>query len=141
MYEMIKSVITAHTYTDSNALITKIQRLYIEGTLTEDQYTELRNLIAEQNPVKTYDVEGELDKVWKELRRIAAIVDNIPEPTPEPEPSDIPVWVQPTGAHDAYQTGDRVHYPGENDPVYESLIDGNVWSPEVYPAGWRQLLA
>lgn len=141
MFEMIKSVVLANTYTDSNALIAKIQRLYIEGTLTEEQYTELRNMIAEQNPVKAYDVEGELDKVWKELRRIAAIVDSIPEPTPEPEPSeDIPVWVQPTGAHDAYQTGDRVHYPGENDPVYESLIDGNVWSPEVYPAGWRQLL-
>ena len=140
MYEMIKSVIVAHTYADSNALIGKIQRLYIEGTLTEEQYTELRNLIAEQNPVKTYDVEGELDKVWVELRRIANIVDHMPAPSPEPEPSDIPVWVQPTGAHNAYQTGDRVHYKTATDPVYESLVDGNVWSPDDYPAGWRQLL-
>lgn len=52
-------------------------------------------------------------------------------------PDEVPVWSQPTGAHDAYNTGDRVHYPGENDPIYESLIDGNVWSPDVYPAGWR----
>lgn len=49
----------------------------------------------------------------------------------------VPVWSQPTGAHDAYNIGDRVHYPGESDPIYESLIDGNVWSPEAYPAGWR----
>ncbi|MEA4824912.1 MAG: hypothetical protein VB111_12500 [Clostridiaceae bacterium] len=43
-------------------------------------------------------------------------------------------WVQPTGAHDAYNTGDRVVYAGV---VYESLIDGNTYSPEVYPAGWK----
>lgn len=138
MYELIKGVITSHTYRDSNALTAKIQRMYVEGELTEEQYTELRNLLAEQNPVKAYDVEGELDKVWVELRRIAAIVDHMPEPSPEPEPEDYPVWVQPTGAHDAYQIGDRVHYPGEKNPVYESLINGNVWSPDAYPAGWKQ---
>lgn len=137
MYEMIKTVIASRTYTDSNALIAKIQRLYIEGTLTESQYTELRTMLAEQNPVKTYDVESELDRIWVELRRIASIVDSMPEPTPEPEPSeDVPDWVQPTGAHDAYQKGDKVRYNGN---VYESLIDGNVWSPDAYPAGWQKL--
>lgn len=45
----------------------------------------------------------------------------------------IPEWIQPTGSHDAYNTGDRVTF---NSIVYESLIDGNVWSPEAYPAGW-----
>ena len=49
----------------------------------------------------------------------------------------IPVFVQPTGGHDAYQMGDKVHFPTENDPVYESLINGNVWSPTAYPAGWQ----
>lgn len=42
-------------------------------------------------------------------------------------------WKQPTGAHDAYDIGDRVVYDGL---VYESLITGNVWSPTAYPAGW-----
>lgn len=45
-------------------------------------------------------------------------------------------WKQPTGAHDAYNIGDRILYNGE---VYESLIDGNVYSPEAYPAGWKKL--
>lgn len=44
-----------------------------------------------------------------------------------------PVWAQPTGAHDAYNTGDIVNYNGT---LYQSLIDGNVYSPEAYPAGW-----
>jgi hypothetical protein len=43
-------------------------------------------------------------------------------------------WKQPTGGHDAYNTGDLVLFQGQ---VYESTIDGNVWSPVDYPAGWR----
>lgn len=49
----------------------------------------------------------------------------------------IPVWQQPTGAHDAYNTGEKVHYPDESGPVYVSKIDGNTWSPDAYPAGWE----
>lgn len=47
------------------------------------------------------------------------------------------VWTQPTGAHNAYNTGDIVHYPTEDDPLYKSLIDGNSWSPDAYPQGWE----
>lgn len=46
-----------------------------------------------------------------------------------------PVWSQPTGAHDAYNTGDIVDYNGT---LYQSLIDGNTYSPEAYPAGWAE---
>ena len=52
---------------------------------------------------------------------------------------EIPVWKQPTGAHDAYRLGAKVHYPTINDPIYESLIDYNVYSPLTYPAGWKKL--
>ena len=47
--------------------------------------------------------------------------------------SGYPVWSQPTGAHDAYNKGDIVNYNGV---LYESLIDGNVYSPDAYPTGW-----
>lgn len=43
-------------------------------------------------------------------------------------------WVQPTGGHDAYNTGDKVIFEGE---TYESLIDANTWSPTSYPQGWK----
>ena len=55
------------------------------------------------------------------------------------KPGEIPVWRQPTGAQDAYNKGDRVHYPDADGPVYESTIDNNVWSPEAYPAGWEEV--
>ena len=49
------------------------------------------------------------------------------------------VWQQPTGAHDAYNVGDRVLYPDASGKVYESTIDGNVWSPDAYPQGWEEV--
>lgn len=52
-------------------------------------------------------------------------------------PNTIPVWVQPTGAQDAYMIGDKVHFPTILDPVYQSLVEYNVWSPIDYPAGWQ----
>ena len=53
------------------------------------------------------------------------------------KPGEIPVWKQQTGAQDAYNKGDKVHYPDVDSPVYVSTIDNNVWSPEAYPAGWE----
>lgn len=41
----------------------------------------------------------------------------------------IPVWQAPTGAHDAYNTGDEVHYPDADGPVYVSKRDGNTSEP------------
>lgn len=47
---------------------------------------------------------------------------------------EIPDWVQPTGAQDAYNTGDKVKH---NTKTWESTIDGNVWEPGVY--GWAEV--
>lgn len=52
-------------------------------------------------------------------------------------PDGVDVWSRPAGAHDAYNIGDRVHYPEKADPIYVSKIDGNVYSPDEYPAGWE----
>lgn len=50
--------------------------------------------------------------------------------------SGYPVWSKPTGAHDAYNKGDIVDYNGV---LYESLIDGNAYSPDEYPQGWKRV--
>lgn len=53
-----------------------------------------------------------------------------------PDEDEIPVWEQPDSTN-PYMTGDKVHYPTIEDPVYMSLIDNNIWSPQAYPAGWE----
>lgn len=52
-----------------------------------------------------------------------------------PDPEVIPDWEQPDSTN-PYKKGDKVRFEGH---VYESLIDGNIWSPAAYPAGWKQL--
>jgi len=47
---------------------------------------------------------------------------------------DYDPWIQPTGAHDSYNIGDKVTFENVR---YESLINANVWSPSVYPQGWQ----
>lgn len=48
---------------------------------------------------------------------------------------EIPEWVQPTGAQDAYDKGDKVRHNGK---VWVSTYDGkNVWEPSVY--GWDEV--
>ena len=55
--------------------------------------------------------------------------------TPVAEPGEIPVWVQPTGAQDAYRLNDKVYYPSKGDSIYISVIDYNTYAPTVY--GWE----
>lgn len=44
-----------------------------------------------------------------------------------------PEWVQPTGAHDAYNTGDQVTHNGTH---WVSTMDANTYEPGVY--GWEE---
>lgn len=45
---------------------------------------------------------------------------------------EYPEWVQPSGAHDAYNIGDKVTYNGQH---YVCTSDANVYAPDVY--GWQ----
>ena len=45
-------------------------------------------------------------------------------------PPSIAVWVQPTGAHNAYDIGDKVLYPDENGQVWVSKINANTTVPD-----------
>lgn len=113
-----------------------------EDSLGHDEIAELVGLYPVWRPDTAYAVndliahEGILYQVvqghasqsgWEPPNAPALFVSKTPAGV-------IPEWVRPTGAHDAYQTGDKVLYRGQ---VYESVIDGNTWSPDEYPAGWK----
>lgn len=82
------------------------------------------------------------DKLYRCVQAHTAQIGWEPDKTPAlwtevAKPGEIPVWRQPTGAQDAYNKGDKVHYPNADSPVYVSTIDNNVWSPDAYPQGWE----
>ena len=79
------------------------------------------------------------EKLYKCVQAHTSQADWTPDATPalwtQVSAEEWPEWVQPTGAHDAYVKGDKVTYNGEH---YISLIDGNTYSPDAYPAGWEK---
>ena len=124
-------------------LNTKYKETLLETELTAEQMLELMEIYPEWEPGIDY-AAGTIVKYETNLYEVIAPghtsqADWTPDVTPAlfkkivPE-GVIPEWIQPTGSYDAYNTGDRVTFNGL---MYESLIDGNVWSPEAYPAGWQ----
>lgn len=99
----------------------------------------LRNPYSIGTPYKvgdTFEYNGQLYEVIQAHKSQA---DWNPETTPSLYKKAvavgvIPDWVQPIGSTDAYKIGDKVKFNGL---TYESLINANVWSPTVYPAGWK----
>lgn len=138
MYQIIKNVITSGRY-ELNDILGKIDTIWVQGDITDEQRTELMTLARENaDPAQSYaPLPEQIDQAFAQIKALSARVEKLeageaPEPAPEPE--EWPAWVQPTGAHDCYNTGDKVTYNGQH---YVSKIDGNVWSPEAYPQGWE----
>lgn len=125
----------------------KLRRMIVKASasLPDEDALEAVELFAAWTATGSY-TQGERVRYNDQLYRCEQTHDAQAAWTPDATPAlwtevalpgEIPVWRQPTGAQDAYQTGDKVHYPTADDPVYESTIDNNVYSPEAYPAGWR----
>ena len=143
MYEVIKNVIE-NTSFELNDILYKINKMWIESAITEEEKTELDNLAREKaNPVNSYaPLQEQIDQLYtyqKELdARISLLEQEGQEEPTEPEPEDeYPEYVQPQGAHDSYNTGDKVTYNGKK---YVCKMDGCVWSPDVYPQAWEEVV-
>lgn len=117
-------------------------------TLNDETALEICGVYDEWEAGKTYSA-GEFivygvnsvgdNQLYKVVQAHTSQSDWTPNTTPALysavglDDNGFPIWSQPTGAHDAYNTGDVVDYNGT---LYVSVVDGNVYSPEAYPAGW-----
>lgn len=138
MYEIIKDVINSKDY-ELKDILYKINKMYIESAITEEQKTELDNLArTNANAENSYaSLQVQVNNIYTELDTIKSRL-NALEGTEEPtEPEEYPEFVQPTGAHDAYNTGDKITYNGKK---YVCKMDGCVWNPDTYPAGWEEVV-
>ena len=115
------------------------------SSLSDEDALEAPELFPAWEPGTAYSADQRVsyeDKLYRCVQAHTSQADWTPDAVPAlwtevAKPGEIPVWKQPTGAHDAYQTGDKVHYPDEAGPVYVSTVDNNVWAPDVY--GWTRV--
>ena len=138
MYSIIKNVIASRRY-ELGDMLGKIDTIWLQGDLTDEQRTELVELARDNaDPAASYaPLQEQIDQAFAQIKALAARVESLEAgetPDPAPEPEEWPAWVQPTGTHDCYNTGEKVTYNGKH---YISKLDGNVWSPDAYPAGWE----
>lgn len=142
MYEIIKSVIESKDY-ELKDILYKINKMWIESTITEDEKTELDNLARENAKAENSyaPLQEQIENIYNELANIESRLDNLEqngqeEPT-EPEPKDeYPEYKAPSGAHDAYHVGDKITYNGKK---YICKMNGCVWNPDTYPQGWQEV--
>lgn len=139
MFDLIKQVIESKDYKLEDMLY-KINKMYIEEFITEQEKTELDNLARENaDPVNSYaPLQKQIDNLYikiSDLENRVNALENVGD-TEEPETEEYKEFMQPTGAHDAYNIGDKIIYNGKK---YICKIDGCVWSPDAYPAAWEEV--
>ena len=140
MRSTFERIIRNGTY-NLEQMLRRINYYHAEGRLTDEDREALISLARGEAPnALELDGKAEILALWREIHtlqaRVTALEDGIVEPgeTPADDSESFPEFVQPTGAHDAYQQGQGITWNGQR---YRSLIDANVWSPEVYPQGWE----
>lgn len=139
MFEIIKSVIESKDY-ELKDILYKINKMWIESAITEEEKTELDNLARENAKAENSytPLQEQIENIYGELANIKSRLNNLEngqeEPTEPSETDEYPGYVQPTRAHDAYNTGDKITYNGKK---YVCKMDGCVWNPDTYPAGWE----
>lgn len=124
MKSVFQTVIAKGGY-DLTALLSKIDVYHIEGKLTDDERAELYSL-ARKAPTNQYDCFVEIEKLWEAVRALQKGETSATDEWKE--------WVQPTGAHDAYQNGAQIVFNGNK---YRCVMANCVYSPDVYPAAWE----
>lgn len=119
----------------------KIEDLAI--TMTDEEGLEFVDLFVNWSEGIAYAVGDRVkfgDTLYKCVQAHTSQSDWTPDLTPalwtRVTIEEWPEWVQPTGAQDAYMTGDKVTFQGNH---YISLIDNNTWSPADYPRGWEEV--
>ena len=137
MYEVTKNVIQSGSY-ELNNILTKIDTLWMQGSLTDAERMELVNMArAKADPSHSFaPLQEQIDAL---AERVAKLEGNAEPTEPDAPVEEYPEYVQPTGPHDAYHAGDKVTLKGKRYICIAPEGVAVVWSPDVYPPYWQEV--
>ena len=108
--------------------------------LTDDEAEVVTVLFSDWEPETSYAVGDRRKYLGLLYRCVQAHTSqtgweppNVPALWVRTSTEEWPEWIQPTGAQDAYNAGDKVSH---NDIHWISDVNSNVWEPGVY--GWSE---
>lgn len=158
MYEIIKSVIESGIY-NLYDIIKKINTLWVQGDITEDQKKELIELSQKMaNKENNYaPLQEQIDEIFKEIEELkstvnanaigmSAIKDSVEKlggivssPTEDPV-EEYPEWYAWSGIGPIpWQNGTKCSHNGDK---WVSHIENNIWEPGaigVYENIWEKI--
>ena len=143
MFETLRTVIMAGGYRLSE-MTERAATLYAVGELDASQLKTLLDLArehataeAEYAPLeqRVTAIEQWRTGVDASIAKLAPASDETGDGS-ESAASEYPLFVQPTGANDAYVVGAKVLF---DDARWVCALDGCVWSPKDYPTAWKQV--
>ena len=146
MFDNIKNLIKTKDF-ELKDILEKINIVWLKNMLTKQQMEELERL-ARENAVAENSyapLQGQIDNTNARIDKLEARIEDlenketgeVTEPEEPAETDEYPEFVQPAGAHDAYKIGDKITYNGKK---YICKLDNCVWAPDVYPAGWEEVV-
>lgn len=137
MYNIFKDIILSKNYKLEEILM-KIDEMYVKGSLSKIEQDELYSLARENAQAEhSYaPLQEQINQVNERLDTLENRV-SILEGTEPVETEEYPEFKEPTGAHDAYNIGDKITYKGKK---YVCKMDGCVWSPDTYPSAWEEVI-
>lgn len=139
MYDVVKNVIASRNYELSD-MLTKIDTLWVQGSITEEERAELIELARQNAQVQqSIDILAKLEELDKRVRANEEAIKKLTETEAAPEEggkTEEPTYPE-YEVGKWYYSGDIVMFEGK---AYECIApDGVVctWSPSEYPAYWE----
>ena len=147
-YTSMKAYLTETKYDLEEMIKVRLPELLVRGLISSEEYDELVVVAKENASAKYASIEEQLQTLATELEslktEIIQLKNRISEfegtESEEPTVDEFPVWKQPTGAHDAYYTGDKMTYTDGN--KYECVAPGGygvTYGPDVLPEMWKKV--
>ena len=158
MYDIIKQVIESGRY-ELNDMLEKIDTIWIQGDITEEQKNELVELTqSKANPENSYaPLQTQIDELYRMVKELTETVNanakgmsaikdavenrggSVVEPEPEPE-EEYPEWYKWNGVGDIpWQDGSKCTHNGKK---WISHVNNNIWEPGgpgVYDNIWEKV--
>ena len=135
MYDVLKNVIHSKRY-DLADILTKIDTLWVQGSITEEQRLSLisdaQNNAMVENSIDVLKSLYELNKRVGDLEKQLAELKNGSDIPTDKETTTYP----PYEVGKWYENGDIISFEGRNYKCIAPLETVCVWSPTEYPAYW-----
>lgn len=135
MYKVTKSVIEMGGF-DLTEILRKIDTLWLKGSITENERTELYAMAQTKAKAKdSIDIIAKISELAAKVNALEIKLEGMESEAPEG--TDEPVPYEEFVVGKWYYTGNHIRFKGKNYVCTAPEGVVCVWSPEDYPSYWE----